>query len=148
MARRPTTIHVISHTHWDREWYRTQQQFRLELVDTIDAALDALAEDERFRCFMLDGQTILIDDYVGLRREREPELRQRVAERRLLIGPWYTQPDEFIVSGESLVRNLLVGIAGAEHYGASMRVGWGRTPSVIPLNYRKFSGSAGSKARS
>lgn len=118
------TIHVISHTHWDREWYRTKQEFRVELVSVVDAVLDALEQDEGFRCFTLDGQSILLEDYLSIRPEQRPLLERMVREGRLLIGPWYTQPDEFLVSGESLVRNLQTGMRVAERYGGAMRVGW------------------------
>ena len=118
------TVHVISHTHWDREWYRTQQQFRMSLVRTVDTVLEYIRENPGFRCFLLDGQSILIDDYLAVRPEKREEIRNCVAERRLFIGPWYTQPDEFLVSAESLVRNLQLGIRTARSYGRTMRLGW------------------------
>jgi len=124
MANTELTIHVISHTHWDREWYRTKQQFRMELVTVVDAVLEALQEESGFRCFTLDGQGILLEDYLSMRPEKAETVRSLVRAGRLLVGPWYTQPDEFLVSGESMLRNLLAGIATAEDYGGAMRVGW------------------------
>lgn len=124
MFEKQYTVHVISHTHWDREWYQTQQQFRMSLVRTVDTVLDYIRENPGFRCFLLDGQAILIDDYLAVRPEKREEIRNCVAERRLFIGPWYTQPDEFLVSGESLVRNLQLGIRTARSYGRTMRLGW------------------------
>ncbi len=118
------TVHVISHTHWDREWYRTKQEFRVELVAVVDAVLEALERDEGFRCFTLDGQSILLEDYLSIRPEQRGTIERMVSEGRLLIGPWYTQPDEFLVSGESLVRNLQAGIGAAQAYGGAMPVGW------------------------
>ncbi len=75
------TLHVISHTHWDREWYRTFQQFRLRLVLLIDGLLDLLEKDPQFKYFMLDGQTIVLDDYLHMRPEKEEILRQHVQRR-------------------------------------------------------------------
>ncbi|MFP4510546.1 MAG: alpha-mannosidase [Spirochaetaceae bacterium] len=124
MFEKQYTVHVISHTHWDREWYQTQQQFRMGLVRTVDTVLDYVRENPGFRCFLLDGQAILIDDYLAVRPEKREEIRNCVAERRLFIGPWYTQPDEFLVSAESLVRNLQLGIRTARSYGRTMRLGW------------------------
>ena len=66
------TLHVISHTHWDREWYRTFQQFRLKLVHLVDGLLDILETDPDFKYFMLDGQTIVLDDYLRCARKWKP----------------------------------------------------------------------------
>ncbi len=118
------TIHVISHTHWDREWYRTNQEFRVELVQVVDAVMEAMQRESSFRYFTLDGQAILIEDYLSFRPEQEERVEVFVRAGRLLIGPWYTQPDEFLVSGESVLRNLLAGIAVANEYGGAMPVGW------------------------
>ncbi|MGE5598554.1 MAG: hypothetical protein ACM3XS_04175, partial [Bacteroidota bacterium] len=118
------TYHVISHTHWDREWYLTHQQFRLRLVQLMDNLLDLLASDPRFRFFHLDGQTIVLRDYLEIRPWRRQEIAARVREGRLLIGPWYLQNDEFLTSPESTVRNLLLGRALAREFGEEMRVGY------------------------
>ena len=119
-----THVHVVSHTHWDREWYLTFEQYRARLVDLVDGVLDRMAGDPRFAFFHLDGQSIVVEDYLEIRPEREAEIRARVAEGRLLIGPWYVMPDMFLVSGESLVRNLGLGLRVAERFGAAMRVGY------------------------
>lgn len=110
-------IYYFSGTHWDREWYQTFQAFRLNLVDALDLLLDTIEKDERYRVFHLDGQTIVLDDYLQIRPEREEALRRFIREGRILIGPWYTMPDEQIVSGESLIRNLVLGHEKAESYG-------------------------------
>jgi alpha-mannosidase len=95
------TIHLVSHTHWDREWYLTFQQFRLKLVQLIDRLLDILGSDPDFKYFLLDGQTILLEDYLQIRPEREADLINLIRNGRLLIGPWYISPDEFLVAPES-----------------------------------------------
>jgi alpha-mannosidase len=87
-------------THWDREWYESFQDYRFRLVATIDELLDTLQRDPEFRYFQLDGQAILIEDYLEIRPEREGQLREMAAAGRLKIGPWYVLPDEFLVSGE------------------------------------------------
>jgi len=51
------TVHLISHTHWDREWYRTFQQFRFNLVRMVDKLLNILRSDNNYKFFMLAGQT-------------------------------------------------------------------------------------------
>ncbi len=118
------TLHLISHTHWDREWHQTFQQFRLRLVHLIDGLLDLLDADSAYRHYMLDGQTIVLDDYLQIRTGREADLRRYVREGRILIGPWYILPDEFLVSPEALVRNLLEGDAIARRFGPKMMVGY------------------------
>ncbi|MCL4506806.1 MAG: glycosyl hydrolase-related protein [Chloroflexi bacterium] len=118
------TAHVVSHTHWDREWYRPYQVFRARLIEAIDAVLDLLERRPDYRFFHLDGQTIVLDDYLEIRPEKEPLLRKFIQEGRLLVGPWYTQPDEFLVSGEAMVRNLLMGGRAAEAMGGCMALGY------------------------
>ena len=103
------TIHLITHTHWDREWYLTFQQFRLKLVHMMDKLLDILKSQPEFYHFLLDGQTIMLDDYLEIRPERLPDLRKYISTGRLSIGPWYISPDEFLVAPESHLRNLLEG---------------------------------------
>ncbi len=118
------TILLVPHTHWDREWYQTFQQFRIRLVQAVDKLLDILDTDNTFHHFMLDGQTIILDDYLEIQPEQEERLRHHIRSGRILVGPWYVQPDEFLVSGESLIRNLQVGIRQATDFGNPMYVGY------------------------
>jgi len=120
---RPTTIHLVPHTHWDREWYRPFQSFRMQLVDLVDRVLDMLEAEPAF-AFTLDGQLATIDDYLEIRPEQEERLRAHVESGRLAIGPWQILMDEFLVSGETLVRNLERGWARAEAFGGPMTVGY------------------------
>lgn len=118
------TLHVVSHTHWDREWYKTFQQFRLQLVHLVDNLLIILDNDPDYRYFMLDGQTIVLEDYLQVRMANLPRLQKYIQEKRVLIGPWYILPDEFLVSPESLVRNLLIGKDICQLFGQRMMVGY------------------------
>ena len=120
----PMLRHIVPHTHWDREWYRTFQQFRIRLVRLIDRLLDILAKDETYCHFMLDGQTRLLEDYLEIRPERKDELARLVQEGRLTIGPWFILPDEFLVAPESLLRNLLLGAEISQRFGKGMAVGY------------------------
>ncbi len=118
------TYHLVSHSHWDREWYKTFEQFRSMLVNMVDDLITLLESDPEYRCFTLDGQTVILDDYLAIRPEREATLRNLVQQGRLVIGPWYILPDEFLVSAESTVRNLLHGTAAARSFGGTMDVGY------------------------
>ena len=120
---RPTTIHLVPHTHWDREWYRPFQSFRMQLVDLVDRVLDMLESEPGF-AFTLDGQLATIDDYLEIRPQQAERLRGHVRSGRLAIGPWQILMDEFLVSGETLVRNLERGWARADDFGGPMRVGY------------------------
>jgi len=113
----PCRGYIISHTHWDREWYRPFQVFRAKLVDVLDEVLDALESDPRYRFFHLDGQTIVIDDYLDIRPEAAERLRALMEAGRLIAGPWFVAPDETLPSGEALVRNLLRGTRSARSWG-------------------------------
>jgi len=114
---------LASHTHWDREWYRTFQVFRARLIDTVDRLLDICAADPEFR-FVLDGQAVVLEDYAEIRPGRVEELRQRCAEGRVVIGPWYVQPDSLLPSGEAHVRNLLLGRSASARFGPVSNVAY------------------------
>ncbi|HSH22402.1 MAG TPA: hypothetical protein VK992_07300, partial [Candidatus Caenarcaniphilales bacterium] len=117
------TIHLVPHTHWDREWYEPFQVFRMRLVELVDHVLELLDAEPEFR-FTLDGQLATIDDYLEVRPEAEPRIRRFVAEGRLAVGPWQILMDEFHVSGETIVRNLQRGWARARELGGAMEIGY------------------------
>ena len=119
------TAHYISGTHWDREWYQPFQDYRMRLVQVMDGVLDVLEQDERFAYFHADGQMRMILDYLEIR----PENRQRIVALaqagRLLLGPWDVLPDEMLVSGEALFRNLMAGHRYAQWFGVeAMKFGY------------------------
>lgn len=116
--------HVVSHTHWDREWYLTFQQFRIQLVDLIDDLIKILSRNREYRSFTLDGQTIVVEDYLEIRPQMRDKIKQLVKQKRLLIGPWYVQADEFLGSGEMLIHNLLIGHRIAKEFGYVYKVGY------------------------
>jgi len=124
MDARTLRVVVVPHTHWDREWYRTHEQFRVRLVTLVDALLELLERDPAFRHFMLDGQTIVVDDYLEVRPNARPRIEKLVREGRLAVGPWHVLPDEWLVSGEALIRNLRLGLSKADALGGAMRVGY------------------------
>lgn len=98
--------YLVSHTHWDREWYHPAERFRQRLVALIDELLDAPADGATF---LLDGQTIVLEDYLEVRPERAAEVAAAMREGRIEAGPWFVLADELIPGGEALVRNLLAG---------------------------------------
>ncbi len=114
---------VISHTHWDREWYMPFELFRLRLVDLIDRCLETLEKYPLF-IFHLDAQTIVLEDYLEMRPDKKELLRTMIKERRLVVGPWYLQNDFYLTSGESTVRNLLEGTRIASDFGECGNVGY------------------------
>jgi len=109
---------VVPHTHWDREWYLPLEDFRIRLAQVVDEAIEILEARPEHR-FTLDGQAILIEDYLEIRPEMEERLRALLASGRVETGPSYVLPDEFLVGGESLVRNLLHGRAVCARYGTT-----------------------------
>lgn len=114
---------ILSHTHWDREWYMPFEQFRMKLVDLIDHLLDILKKDKDF-IFHLDAQTVVLEDYLEIRPEREKELKKYIASGNIAVGPWYLQNDFYLTSGEATVRNLLRGTAIAGKFGKCTRVAY------------------------
>lgn len=117
-------IGVIPHTHWDREWYFTSSKSFIYSLHDFDEIIGYLEQNKGFKCFIFDGQTSIIEDYVSARPDMEARIKKLVKDNRMIIGPWYTQPDTLVVSGESLIRNLLYGIHYAEKLGKYMKVGY------------------------
>lgn len=107
---------VISHTHWDREWYMTFSSFRLKLVDLIDRLLALFQKDEDY-IFHLDAQTVVLEDYLVLRPKNEALLKKYVASGNLRVGPWYLQNDFYLTDAEATVRNLMIGTDIANQFG-------------------------------
>src|SRR5215831_3505589 len=102
----PRTVAIVPHTHWDREWYEPFQVFRLRLVHLLDGLLPLLDHDLSYARFLLDGQTVVLDDYLAVRPEQAATITRLVTSGRVSIGPWQCLMDEFMVSGETMVRNL------------------------------------------
>ncbi|MGH7729701.1 MAG: glycoside hydrolase family 38 C-terminal domain-containing protein, partial [Candidatus Eiseniibacteriota bacterium] len=135
-------FHLIAHTHWDREWYLSHAAFQARLVPVLDDLVERLQAEPALRSFLLDGQTVLVEDYLRVRPEREPDVKMLVKSGRLQVGPWYVLADELIPSGEALVRNLLLGAADAERLGGRLDVLYSPDafghPAVWPTLAREF----------
>lgn len=116
-------IHAIAHTHWDFEWYFTRQEARVQFAFHMDDVFDAL-ENNQLDYYLLDGQMSIIDDYLKAFPEKKAVIQKFVTAGRLFIGPWYTQIDEMVTSGESIVRNLKLGMRLSDALGGSMHVGY------------------------
>lgn len=117
-------IHVIPHTHWDREWYFTTSRSSVYLLNNLRDVIETLERDDRFHYFMLDAQGSLLDDYSKWMPQDIERIKKLVKAHRLIIGPWYTQSDQMVISGESIVRNLYYGIKTCEEYGGYMNVAY------------------------
>jgi len=121
-AVEPTRITLVPHTHWDREWYAPFDEFLKRLVAMMDTLIEL--GKAGFPHFHLDGQTAMIDDYLAVRPEREADVRRLAGQGKLSVGPWVTQMDEFLVSGESHVRNLERGLSRASALGPPLEIGY------------------------
>ena len=110
-------FYYFNSTHWDREWYQPFQEFRKYLVDTTRVLLEIFERDPDYRRFTFDGQTIVLEDICEIRPDWRPKLEALIRAGKLNVGPWYVMPDEFLVSGEALIRNLLTGKKVAEEFG-------------------------------
>ena len=119
---KPLTFHLVFHTHWDREWHLPHATYHARLVTMLDNLLDGLEADAGLRSFLLDGQTVLLEDYLQARPDRVDAVRELVRAGRLQVGPWYVLADEQVPAGESLVRNLLLGAADATRWGGRLDV--------------------------
>lgn len=129
------------HTHWDREWYREFEVFRLRLLNVFDNVLDLL-ENWKIPCFYFDGQTSAIEDYLEIRPEKEALVRKLIKQKKLFIGPFYTLADEFLTDGICFRKNLEIGMAYAKSLGCTDFLGYfadtfGHSKNV-PLILKEF----------
>lgn len=127
-------IFLVPHTHWDREWYLPFNEYRLYLIRVLDRVVDGL-ENGLIDYFLLDGQVAAILDYLELRPQMKEKVKRLIADGKLDVGPWFTQPDEFLVSGEALIRNLIIGMSIAQKLGRCFSIGYlpdifGHTPQL------------------
>ena len=136
------TMHVITGTHWDREWRHTAEQSKLRLSDLIDSIVDILDKDPEYNSFILDGGTIVLEDYFTVRPEKKDKIKALIKAKKLFIVNWYTLPETYTVAPESLIRNLQVGTKMAKEYGGAMRAGYTATgygqTSQLPQIYEGF----------
>ena len=110
-------IYLLSGTHWDREWYQTFQGFRMRLVKMVDELLEILETRDDYGVFHFDGQTIVLEDYLEIRPENRERIETLIKKGKIIIGPWYCMPDEMLLSGESLIKNLQKGFEISRSYG-------------------------------
>ncbi len=152
------TYHIVSHSHWDREWYFPFDRFRAMLVDMIEDLIELFSRDPEFKSYTLDGQMAAVMDYLETRPDRMETIRDLVTKGKLFIGPWYILSDEFLSSGESHIRNLSLGLRLGKTLGGAMRVGYipdqfghiAQMPQILKgfgidtaLIYRGFGGEPG-----
>ncbi|MGM0126128.1 alpha-mannosidase [Enterococcus sp. AZ194] len=132
-------VYVVSHSHWDREWYLPYEQHHMRLIELMDDLLELFKTDPNFNSFHLDGQTIILDDYLQVRPERRAEVQQAIDEGKLRIGPFYILQDDFLISSESNVRNMLIGMEDSKKWGTPVMLGYfpdtfgnmGQTPQMM-----------------
>ena len=117
-------VHITPHMHWDREWYFTTEESRILLVNNMEEILTRLEQDDEYKYYVLDGQTAVLEDYFAVVPENRSRVKALVERGKLIIGPWYTQTDTTIVSGESIVRNLMYGIRDCMAFGEPMKIGY------------------------
>lgn len=117
-------VHVVPHMHWDREWYFSAEESKLLLLNNMEEILTMLETNKEYPYYVLDGQTAVLEDYLTLKPENKKRIQELVQQGKLIIGPWYTQTDEMVVGGESIVRNLLYGHLDCKPFGKPMDIGY------------------------
>ena len=113
------TLHVIPHSHWDREWYLPFEKHRVRLVELFDRLIEVMEQNEDYTYYHMDGQYVVIDDYLEIRPQMRDRLLALVRANRIQVGPWYILQDEYLTSGEANVRNMLYGIKLCREIGAA-----------------------------
>ena len=111
-------VYAYIHTHWDREWYREFEEFRVRLIEVFDDVLQKLKTGE-LDYFYFDGQTAALEDYLEIHPEKQNEIKKLIAEKKLSTGPYYCSTDSLLIERESLIRNLQYGINYSKKTGCS-----------------------------
>ncbi|WP_270525156.1 mannosylglycerate hydrolase [Longibaculum muris] len=117
-------VHIVPHMHWDREWYFSAEESKILLINNMEEIMERLENDPDYPTYTLDGQTSVLEDYLTMMPQNKERLKKLVQDGRLIIGPWYTQTDEMVVGGESIVRNLLYGHKDCQEFGSCMNIGY------------------------
>ncbi|WP_390410420.1 alpha-mannosidase [Lacticaseibacillus jixiensis] len=117
-------VFIISHSHWDREWYMGYEQHHMRLIDLMDDLFHLFETDPDFDSFHLDGQTIILDDYLKIRPDKRAELAWWIKAGKLRIGPFYILQDDFLISPEANVRNTQYGLKAAHQWGQPVPLGY------------------------
>ena len=125
-------VYVVPHSHWDREWYFTIEDSNLLLVENMDRLMDVMEKDQNYTGYVFDAQSSILDEYLKIRPEEKERLAGLIKDKRIFVGPWYTQADSLLVNKESLIRNLSYGTRIAEKMGHSMNVGY--LPDIFGQN--------------
>jgi len=134
--------YIVTHTHWDREWRYPVWENRQYLIDMVDELLEILDTQPEYSCFLMDGQSVIMEDYLEFKPENREKVENYIKSGKIDVGPWYTLPDLYPVCGESLVRNLLKGRRVSQKLGRCLNVahesfGWGQT-AQFPQIYKNF----------
>ena len=134
--------YVVPHTHWDREWRYPIWKNRMLLIEFMDQIIKTLDSNADYKQFVMDGQSVIIEDYLEVKPQNREKVSQYITEGRIAIGPWYTLPDLYPLDGECLVRNLLKGIRVSKSFGGYLNIGytsfgWGQT-AQFPQIYKGF----------
>ncbi|MDT2834069.1 alpha-mannosidase [Vagococcus carniphilus] len=132
-------VYIISHSHWDREWYMPYEQHHMRLIRLMDDLLELFKTNPDFNSFHLDGQTIILDDYLQVRPEKRQEVQEAIDKGKLKIGPFYILQDDFLISSEANARNTLIGLEEARQWGKPTMLGYfpdtfgnmGQTPQMM-----------------
>ena len=117
-------VHIVTYTHWDREFRWEFERTRMRLVDCLDSVLDIMAKRPEYGSFLMDGQLTVVEDYLEIRPENRGRITDLVKQGRCEVGPWFTLPDCAPIQGESLVRNLMFGFRKAQEFGSVLKCGY------------------------
>lgn len=121
---KPKRLHIMSNSHLDREHRHAFQETRIMLVNMIDDLIRIMENDPEYKYFTLDGQAIILHDYLEVKPQRKEKLKKLIQDGRILIGPWYSLVDCYSVIPESIIRNLLIGYRVCGEFSKPMKVGY------------------------
>ena len=125
-------VYLVSHTHWDREWYFTIEDSNNLLYENMNYLINLYTKENLNIPFIFDGKISVVKDFLQIFPEKEKKLKKLIKEKKIIVGPWYTQADSLLINKESLIRNLLIGIIESNKYGNYMKIGY--LPDIFGQN--------------
>ncbi len=123
MKKNKKTVIAYLHTHFDPEWYKTEEDFNIRLIEIFDDVLNLLSKN-KIPCFYFDGQVLSLLNYLKFHPEKTNLVKKFIKEKKLFIGPLYVSGDSFLVSGASLAKNIELGLKISKKFGENQFIGY------------------------
>lgn len=107
MSTQPTTIHLVAHFHYDPVWIKDQRTYTREAFDLIHQYLEACRQDPAYHLIL--SELDYLQPFLAAHGDYRDFIQELAAQGRLYAAGSYCQPNEMLLQGEPLIRNLIYG---------------------------------------